>query len=148
MATTTQENIAVSRRLLEETFGAGKLDLVDELCVDGYVNHDPIVGDQDRESVKQTIAGYREAFPDLTFSIEDVFAADDKVVIRWGAEGTFENEFMGQQPTGEKGEPVYGIGIDRFEDGKVAESWGQWDTLRFMRNIGAIPDAAEAASAV
>ena len=62
--------------------------------------------------------------------------------MRWKAEGTFENEFMGQQPTGEKGEPVYGIGIDRFEDGKVAESWTQWDTLRFMRNIGAMPETA------
>ena len=68
------------------------------------------------------------------------------MVIRWRAEGTFENEFLGQQPTGKKGEPVEGIGIDRFEGGRVAESWGQWDTLRFMRNIGAVPDAAEALS--
>ncbi len=140
---TTEENLAVSRRLLEETFGAGNLDLVDELCVDDYVTHDPILGDQGRASVKETIAGYREAFPDLTFTVEDAVAADDKVVVRWRAEGTFEHEFMGQQPTGEKGEPVNGIGIDRFEDGKVAESWGQWDTLRFMRNIGAMPDVAE-----
>jgi steroid delta-isomerase-like uncharacterized protein len=145
---TTEENISVSRRILEETFGAGKLDLVDELCADDYVDHDPILGDQGRESVKQTVAGYREAFPDLTFTVEDAFGADDKVVVRWRAEGTFENEFMGQAPTGEKGEPVYGIGIDRYEDGKVAESWGQWDTLRFMRNIGALPEADEVPAAV
>ena len=145
---TTQENIAVARRLLEETFGEGKLELIDELCVDGYVDHDPILGDHGRESVKDTVAGYREAFPDLTFTVEDAFATDDKVVVRWKAEGTFENEFMGQQPTGEKGEPVNGIGIDRFEDGKVAESWSQWDTLRFMRNIGAMPEAAKVPSAV
>jgi steroid delta-isomerase-like uncharacterized protein len=147
MATTTHENIAVSRRLVEEAFSQGKLDLVDELTAENYVDHDPVVGDQDRESVKQTIASYREAFPDLTFTIKDVFAADDKVVIRWRAEGTFEHAFMGQEPTGEKGEPVDGIGIDRYVDGKVAESWGQWDTLRFMRNIGAVPDAAEALTA-
>ena len=147
MATTTQENIGVSRRLLEETFGEGKLELIDELCADGYVDHDPIMGDHGRESVKDTVAGYRKAFPDLKMTVEDSFAADDRVVIRWKAEGTFENEFMGQQPTGEKGEPVYGIGIDRFEDGKVAESWTQWDTLRFMRNIGAMPDAVEVPSA-
>jgi hypothetical protein len=51
---------------------------------------------------------------------------------------------MGQQPTGERGEPVEGLSIDRFEDGKIAETWGQWDTLRFMRNIGAIPEQAAA----
>jgi predicted ester cyclase len=148
MATTTTENIGVSRRLLEETFGAGKLDTIDELCIEGYVDHDPILGDHGRESVKDAVAGYRGAFPDLTFTVQDSLGADDKVVVRWKAEGTFENEFMGQQPTGEKGEPVYGISINRFEDGKVAESWTQWDTLRFMRNIGAMPEPAEVASSV
>jgi len=145
---TTQENIAVSRRFLEETFSEGKLDLIDELCTDGYVNHDPVVGDEDRATAKQTVANYREAFPDLTFTVEDAFGDGDKVVIRWTASGTFENEFMGQAPTGEKGEPVHGIGIDRFEDGKVAESWGQWDTMTFMRNIGAMPEPAAAGSSV
>ena len=148
MATTTKENVAVARRLLEETFGAGRLELIDELCVDTYVDHDPLQGDHDRDSVKDSIAAYREAFPDLAFTVEDAFGADDRVAVRWSAEGTFENEFMGQQPTGKKSEPVYGISINRFEDGKVAESWTQWDTLRFMRNIGAMPDATEVPSAV
>jgi predicted ester cyclase len=147
MATTSQANIAVSRRLIEDAFGKGQLDLIDECCTEQYVDHDPMLGDQGRDDVKQTIAGYREAFPDLAFTIEDVVADDDKVVVRWRAEGTFEKPFMGQEPTGEKGEPVEGIGIDRFEDGQVAESWGQWDTLRFMRNVGVVPAATEALSA-
>ena len=87
MATTTQENVAVARRLLEETFGAGKLELIDELCVDGYVDHDPIQGDHDRDSVKDSVAGYREAFPDLAFTVEDAFGADDRVVVRWKCRG-------------------------------------------------------------
>jgi steroid delta-isomerase-like uncharacterized protein len=140
---TPQDNIVVARRLVEEAFGKGQLELVDELCTEQYVDHDPVQGNQSRDDVKQTIAGYREAFPDLAFTIEDAFADDDKVVIRWRAEGTFENEFMGQEPTGEKGEPVAGIGIDRFEDGKMAESWTQWDTQRFLRNIGAVPADTE-----
>ena len=106
MATTTHENIAASRRLLEESFGNGKLDVIDELCADGYIDHDPIMGDRGRDGVRDTVAGYRAAFPDLTFAVEDAFAADDKVVLRWKAHGTFEHEFMGQQPTGEKGDPV------------------------------------------
>ena len=138
----TQDNIAVSRRLLEEAFNEGKVDLIDELCTDGYVGHDPVVGDDDREASKRTIAGYREAFPDIHFTVLDAFGVDDKVVVRWSGVGTFEHELMGQAPTGEKGDPVEGINIDRFEDGKVAESWTQWDTLRFMKNIGAMPAAA------
>ena len=67
-----------------------------------------MLGDPGRDSVKDTVAGYREAFPDLTLTVEDAFGVDDKVVVRWKAEGTFENEFMGQQPTGEKGDPSRG----------------------------------------
>ena len=145
---TTAENIGVSRRLIEEAFGEGKLDLVDEYCTDNYVDHDPILGEQDRASVKQTITGYRQAFPDLSFTVLDAFGVDDKVVVRWRGEGTFENEYMGLEPTGEKGEPVEGIVVDRFDDGKVSESWTQWDTLRFLRNIGAVPETAEVASTV
>jgi steroid delta-isomerase-like uncharacterized protein len=144
MATAVQENISVSRRLIEDAFGKGNLGLLDELCTEHYVDHDPLQGDRGRDDVKQTIAGYREAFPDLAFTIEDTFGTDDRVVVRWQANGTFENAFMGQEPTGEKGEPVAGIAVNRYEDGKLAESWTQWDTARFMRNIGVTADAAVA----
>jgi steroid delta-isomerase-like uncharacterized protein len=143
VAEMAEENIATARRVIEEAFGQGNLDVIDEVCAEDFVDHDPIMGDQDMAEIKQTIASYREAFPDLSFTIEDVFAAGDKVVIRWSGNGTFENEFMGEQPTGDKGDPVQGIGIDRFdEDGQIVESWTQWDTLTFMRDIGAIPETA------
>ena len=67
------------------------------------------MGDQDREASKQGIAGYRQAFPDIHITIEDAFAAGDKVVLRWSGQGTFENEFMGLQPTHQQGDPIRGI---------------------------------------
>jgi steroid delta-isomerase-like uncharacterized protein len=140
------ENIATSRRLIEEGFNQGNLNVIDEVSADNFVDHDQMMGDQDREGAKQAIAGYREAFPDIHITIEDIFAADDKVVYRWSGQGTFENEMMGLQPTHEQGDPVKGITIDRFEGGKVVESWTQWDTLTFMRDIGAIPQEATASA--
>jgi steroid delta-isomerase-like uncharacterized protein len=142
----SQENIATSRRLFEEAFNRGNLSVFDEVSTEDFVNHDPLMGDQDREGDKQSISGYRDAFPDLHATIEDIFAAGDKVVYRWSVEGTFENEIMGLQPTGEKGSPVRGITIDRFEGDKIAESWSEWDTLTFMRDIGAIPAGAAASA--
>src|SRR4051794_16993731 len=122
----SQANIETARRDIEEAFGQGRLEILDEACADGFVDHDPVMGDQDVDGVKQTIGAYRDAFPDLSFSIDDVIASEDKVVTRWTGIGTFENEFMGQQPTHEKGDPIHGIGIDRFdENGKVVEAWGQ-----------------------
>lgn len=140
----SQANIDTSRRVIEEGFGQGNAEVLDEVCAERFVDHDPIQGDQDIESVKQRIRDYKAAFPDLEFTVDDIFAAGDKVVIRWTGQGTFENEFMGQQPTHEKGDPIRGIGIDRFdEDGKIVEAWAQWDVLTFMRIIGLVPDAAQ-----
>ena len=137
-----EDNVAKSRRLIDEAFSRGNLDVMDELCAQDFVNHDAIAGDQDRATAKDSIAAYRAAFPDLHFTIEDAFAADDKVVMRWHGEGTFENEFMGLEPTGDVGSPVKGISIDRYEDGEIAESWSQWDTLTFLRDIGAVRQEA------
>jgi steroid delta-isomerase-like uncharacterized protein len=142
----SRENMNAARRVLEEGFNQGNLDVIDEVCTEDFVDHDPLMGDRDKEGVKQTIATYREAFPDLECTIEEIFAAGDKVVMRWSAQGTFQNPIMGQEPTGQKGTPVEGIGIDRCEDGRIAESWTQWDTMQFMKNIGAVPEGAAAAT--
>jgi steroid delta-isomerase-like uncharacterized protein len=142
-----EANIETSRRAIE-VFSTGEFERLDEICAADYVNHDPIAGEGDLGALKESMASYRSAFPDLTFTIEDIFASGDRVVMRWRGEGTFQNEFMGQQPTGEKGEPTEGISIDRYDDdGKLAETWNQWDTLGFMREVGMIPaDAAAPAS--
>jgi steroid delta-isomerase-like uncharacterized protein len=138
----SRENIALARRVLEDAFNKGELSVIDDVCADGFVDHDPLMGDGSKEELKQRIATYRDAFPDLEITIDEIFAAGDRVVTRWNATGTFQNPIMGLEPTGDKGPPVQGIGIDRIENGKIVESWGQWDTLRFMRNIGAIPEEA------
>ena len=141
-----ERNLASSRRLLDEAWGGGNLEVIDELCAEGFVDHDPVMGDADREAIKERIAMYRSAFPDLTFEVDDAFVAGDKVVMRWHGVGTFENAFMGLEPTHDQGEPVTGISIDRYEDDRLVESWGEWNALRFMQNIGAVPEGAATAA--
>ena len=138
------DNLTASKRVIEEAFNQGNMDVIDEVCAENWVGHDPLSGDEDREAAKASMSMYRDAFPDLHFTIEDAFEAGDKAVIRWSGVGTFENELMGLQPNHEKGQPVNGITIDRFEDGKIAESWTSWDTLQLMKDIGAVPAEATA----
>jgi steroid delta-isomerase-like uncharacterized protein len=140
----SEDQIAVSRRVIEEGFNEGNLDVIDELCSDDFVAHDPIAGDEDRATAKASISMYKGAFPDLHFTIEDAFEAGDKVVLRWSGEGTFENEFMGLQPNHQRGEPIEGITIDRFEGGKIAESWTSWNTFQLMKDLGAVPEQTAA----
>jgi steroid delta-isomerase-like uncharacterized protein len=140
----SEDQLAISKRVIEEAFNRGNLDVIDELTTEDFVGHDPLSGDQDRDAAKASMSMYRSAFPDLHFAIEDAIEAGDKVVLRWTGEGTFENELMGLQPTGERGQPISGITIDRFEGGRIAESWTSWDTLQLMKDIGAVPEQAPA----
>jgi predicted ester cyclase len=61
------------------------------------------------------------------------------VVTRWRMRGIHRGEFRGIAPTGKKLD-VTGIGIFRFsEEGKVVESWDNFDQLGMMRQLGVIP---------
>ncbi len=54
-----------SRRLLEEAFGKGNVEVFDELCSEEFRAHDPVAGDTDRTGAKESCSMYRTAFPDL-----------------------------------------------------------------------------------
>jgi len=132
-----------SRRLLEETFNEGNLDLIDQLVAPDAVNHDPAEPAQMRalrgpEVLKRTVQMYRTAFPDVRITVDDVIAAGDKVAVRWHSEGTHRGELEGLAPTGARGS-VTGISIDQWQDGKVVESWTEWDNLGLARQLGAAP---------
>jgi steroid delta-isomerase-like uncharacterized protein len=132
-----------SRRLLEETFNEGNLELIDQLVAPDAVNHDPAEPAQMRalrgpEVFKRTVQMYRAAFPDVRITVDDVIAAGDKVALRWHSEGTHRGELEGLAPTGARG-LVTGISIDRWQDGKVVESWTEWDNLGLARQLGAAP---------
>jgi len=94
-----------SRRLLEESFNEGKVELIDQLVAPDAVNHDPATPARMRELrgpevLKRTVSMYRAAFPDVRIVVDDVIATDDKVVLRWRSEGTHRGELEGLAPTG------------------------------------------------
>ena len=140
-----ESNKALSRRLMEEAFNAGNLDVVDELVATGFVNHDPATPESavGPDAAKANISGYRAAFPDLRIKVEDQIADGDRVVTRWSAKGTHQGELLGIPPTG-KQSTVTGITIDLFVDGRIAESWSNWDTLGMLQQLGVVPALATA----
>jgi predicted ester cyclase len=81
---------------------------------------------------------FRDAFPDLRFTAEDIIAEGDKVAARYTMRGTHQGEFMGVAPTGNRIE-VTGIDIVRFEGGKMVEHWANSDELGMMQQLGVIP---------
>jgi steroid delta-isomerase-like uncharacterized protein len=134
-----EENKAIFRRYVEEVGNEGKLELADEIF-DRYLAHQPDGSALERgpEDVKRFMGEFQEAFPDFHTEIEDQIAEGDKVVTRWTMRGTHRGEFRGIAPTGNALE-ITGIGIFRFSEGKVVESWDNFDQLGMMRQLGAIP---------
>jgi steroid delta-isomerase-like uncharacterized protein len=134
-----EENKATFRRYVEEVGNEGNLDLVDEIF-GSYLSHQPAGHTEERgpEDVKRFMGEFRGAFPDFHSTIEDMIAEGDKVVTRWTMRGTHQGEFRGIAPTGNR-ITVTGIGIFRFSDGKVVESWDNFDQLGMMQQLGAIP---------
>jgi steroid delta-isomerase-like uncharacterized protein len=132
-----------SRRVIEESFNNGNLAIIDQLASPELVDHDPAAPAHLRalrgpEVMKQTVQMYRAAFPDVKITVDDVIAQGDKVALRWHAEGTHRGELEGMAPTGVRA-TVTGIFIDQWKDGKIVESWGQWDNLGLARQLGAAP---------
>ena len=97
-----QENKAVSRRVAQEIFNGGNLDLADELYAPDYVLHDPSLPEDlhGPEGIKQYAAMTLGAFPDARVIVEDQVAEGHKVVSRWTATGTHTGELMGIPPQG------------------------------------------------
>jgi steroid delta-isomerase-like uncharacterized protein len=89
---------------------------------------------------------YRNAFPEIQMTVEDLIAEGDKVVTRWTARGTHQGELMGIPPSGNPVE-VTGITIDRIEGGKVVETWANYDALGMMQQVGAVPEPGQAQGA-
>jgi steroid delta-isomerase-like uncharacterized protein len=136
-----EANKAIASRIIQELYNQGRLDVADELVSPGFVGHDsalpaPTIG---ASGIKASAAAYRQAFPNLTISISEQIAEDDRVVTRWEASGTHENEFFGVAPTG-KQVTVTGITMDRYADGQLIENWTNWDTLGLLMQLGAVPE--------
>ena len=93
---TTTANLDIVRRLMDEVWAAGRLQLIPELVADDYVGHLPIGDHYGPEGLRIDIAAHRAAFPDLTLRIDDLFASGDRVVRRYTLRGTLTRPLPGR----------------------------------------------------
>jgi len=134
-----------ARQLFEEAFNNGRLELVDGLVAPDSIGHDPAWPEPTRgpAGLKELIATYREAFPDIRFTVDEQIADNESVATRWTARGTHEGELWGIPPTGKQA-AVTGITINRLRGGQIVEMWTNWDTLGLMQQLGLVPVAERA----
>jgi steroid delta-isomerase-like uncharacterized protein len=135
-----QHQRRVIERYFEEVWNQGRLEVLDELLAEDYVNHSSSLADAPPgpRGVKPIVAAMRAAFPDLHYTIERVVVDDDAVAVRVTMRGTHRGDFFGIPATG-KSFAVTQMNLERFREGKIVEHWRNTDELGLMKQLGLIP---------
>ena len=126
------------RRYYEEVVMAGRLDVLETIARDDYVEHNPFPGHgQGLDGLRQRAntlftALKQEITPEL------LIAEGDSVAVLWTTRGTHVGDFNGLPPTG-KSYTIQGIDIFQFRDGRMAEHWDVVDIYGFLIQVGALP---------
>ena len=118
----------IVRRLTNEAFIGGNVEVIDEVIADNFVSHDPPPG------MPATRAGYRalaesvvSAFSDRKVEFDEyIDTADGRVVENWAMTATHTGDAFGLPGSG-KQVRVRGIEIFRCSNGKIVEHWGSVD---------------------
>jgi predicted ester cyclase len=137
---TNEENKAAVRNLFANA-SKGNFDALDEFVSPDYVLHPE--GIRGADGLAEMVEGYHRALADLRVTIEHQFAEGDYVATRSTITGRHEGELMGTPPTGR--EVAFScLTISRCHAGRIEEEWELADTASLLRQVGALPDMAEA----
>ena len=133
-----EQNKAIFRAIPEQLINSGNLDAADQYFAQDFVDHTaPASQPKGLAGFKAYITTLRGAFPDLRFTVEDVVAEGEKVVVRITARGTMTGQFQEMKATG-KSATWSEIHIGRLVDGKVLEHWATIDQLGMLQQLGLV----------
>ncbi len=130
----TEENIAIARRLIQEGFSDGNVAVCDELVAVDGVEHQRGLK-PGAAGAKETIQTLHDWFSDFRLEIEDVIASGDRVWMRARATGVNTGSVFGRPPTGRPLE-ITVFDTVRIEDGRIVEHWGVPDQLGMLMQLG------------
>ncbi len=132
-------NKAKEQRIVEEVLNQGKMDVLDGCLAVGFVYHGPGGAEiKGIDGYKTFISRLRAASPDIHVTIEDILAEGDMVATRTLCTFTFTVQSGPVAPTRKKVSMTGSI-LDRFQDGKIAETWEQYDRFDMYQQMGIIP---------
>ena len=137
-----EHNRSVVLRYLKEVLDGKKIDLLDELFTTDVIMHRPEGKLSNLDQVKN-VFGIFFSVVTLETTIYDIFASDNRVVVRLShkavfTEGAYMRSRLGMHKVG--GEILIwdAIAIFRLKDGKIAEEWVQFDDLGKLMQLGTV----------
>ena len=130
----SQENKEIVRRMFDEAFNKGSMNLVNEVIAPDYIDHSPIPAPgPGPEGFAKRISALRAAFAqEAVFGV--FLAEDDLVAFTWTFNGIHNGTFVGVPATGRQ-VSLSGINVERLKNGKIVEHWSHFDLAGLMKQI-------------
>jgi steroid delta-isomerase-like uncharacterized protein len=133
---------------VDELWNERRLEMADAIFADDCLTHQLRSGapadavPRGPEAIKEHIRGWIAGFPDLHFSIEQIFSEGERVVMQLLMEGTHQGAWLGIPATGKK-LSIRMFTIHRVVDGRIVEDWVLVESLGVFQQLGVIPDTTE-----
>ncbi len=146
----SEENKALFRRWFEEVWNQGRAEAIEEMFDEEGVAHG-LAGESGAElrgptQFREFHRSFRDAFPDLRVTVEDVIAEGDKVAGRCSARATHRSASLGFAATN-RAVDFGGMCIVRVRDGKIVEAWNTFDFLAMYQQLGVVQRVEPAGAA-
>ena len=134
----SEDNKAIVRRLFDEVWNKGRLEVVDELFSADFVDHDakPALG-PGKQGFKATVMMFRNAMSDLSGEIDVILGEGELVATRVRFKGTQDGMVFGFPPS-RKSAVVSQVTVYKLVGGKIVALWHNADTLGMLHQFGLI----------
>jgi predicted ester cyclase len=126
------------RRIFDEVINQGRLDAVDELMAEDFLDHGPMGDIAGREGFKAVVGAWLSAVPDVHCEVENLFVDGDMAGWTVRTTGTHTGDGMGFPATGKSFETV-SANIGRMKDGVAVEHWAEQGMFPMLAQIGMLP---------
>ena len=132
-----EANRALGRRFFEEQDRAQGGPAA-ALCAPGYQAHIGANPPMDRAGHDYFAKAFYSAFPGIRHAVDEVFATEDRVAVRFTLRGTHRGDFFGIPATGRSVVVTANI-LMHVANGQVTRLFGAFDEAGLLRQIGVLP---------
>jgi steroid delta-isomerase-like uncharacterized protein len=143
-----EANKEISRRFVEEIWNKRRSRAADEFVSKDCITHQLRSGEEPSgiprgpEAIKAHLKEWTTSFPDLHFTIEQMIAEGDRVMMQMVARGTHMDLWRGILPTG-KEITIQITVIHRIKNNKIVEDWVLVDFLGVFQQLGLVPQTMD-----
>jgi predicted ester cyclase len=130
---------SLSRRAIDR-WASNNPDTAEDIFAANYINHqEPYAAGGTKalslEAWRKLVREYHSAFSNSTVGVLMQIAEGDLVATQWQITAAQTGSYLGHPSSG-KTATWTGVSIDRIENGKIVESWVNWDKYSLFEGLG------------